>query len=65
MNCLKNTATCRRRLLFKYFLMYSDKGITVYGCSCCDVCETSVDDVQLVQIKSGFFHLMHNILESN
>ena len=36
-----NSSLCRRRLLFKDFLMYSEKDITVCGCSCCDICEKS------------------------
>ena len=38
---VSNTTICRRKLLFKKFLMYSESDINVSGCKCCDVCETS------------------------
>ena len=35
-----NSTLCRRRLLFKDFLNYSESDIQVAGCSCCDIlCE--------------------------
>lgn len=33
-----NDKTCRRRLLFQEFLLYSESSIEVSGCKCCDVC---------------------------
>ena len=43
--CIKryvsNSSTCRRRLLFKHFLCYSEAEIAVNGCKCCDVCMLS------------------------
>lgn len=38
---VKKTLICRRRLLFKNFLMYSESDISVSGCKCCDVCQFS------------------------
>lgn len=35
---LVNTITCRRRLLFQEFLLYSESSIEVSGCQCCDLC---------------------------
>ena len=38
---VSNPKICRRKLLFKKFLMYSESDITVHGCKCCDICEKS------------------------
>lgn len=36
----ENISVCRRKLLFKNFLMYSDSlGTSVAGCKCCDLCK--------------------------
>ena len=35
---VENEVTCRRRLLFQEFLLYSESSIKVSGCNCCDVC---------------------------
>ena len=42
-NYLDNSTICRRRLLFQQFLSYSDKGITVNGINCCDICEVNIE----------------------
>lgn len=36
-----NISICRRRLLFRGFLMYSESDIKAVGCVCCDVCGNS------------------------
>ena len=33
-----NSSLCRRRLLFRGFLMFSEEDIKAVGCMCCDVC---------------------------
>ena len=38
-----NNSLCRRRLLFRGFLMYSENCIQVKGCKCCDVCGMSCE----------------------
>ncbi len=35
---LTNATICRRKLLFRDFLLYIDSSIEVYGCKCCDIC---------------------------
>ena len=35
---IENVSTCRRKLLFKNFLMYSESVVPPAGCLCCDVC---------------------------
>ena len=34
---IENNSLCRRNLLFKNYLMYSEKS-DLYGCQCCDIC---------------------------
>ena len=36
-----NVAVCRRGLLLKDFLMFSESHISVRGCKCCDLCEAT------------------------
>ena len=36
---IENTSVCRRKMLFKNFLMYSDN-LVACGCKCCDLCKT-------------------------
>ena len=38
-NYESNSSTCRRRLLFQNFLMYSESDMCVTGSFCCDICE--------------------------
>ena len=35
---INNNKMCRRRQLFKQFLMYDENEINVYGTDCCDIC---------------------------
>lgn len=37
-NYALNRTICRRKFLFRNFLMYSEKDIKVVGCKCCDIC---------------------------
>lgn len=33
-----NDTSCRRRILFKDFMLFSESSVSVQGCKCCDVC---------------------------
>ena len=37
-NYVENMTTCRCRLLFQEFLLYSEEDIKVEGSDCCDIC---------------------------
>lgn len=43
----KNTTLCRRRLLFKEFLKYSESDIKVVAINCCDICEKMNNEHQM------------------
>ena len=36
-----NSTVCRRKLLFRRFLMFCEENINVIGCLCCDICAKS------------------------
>ena len=40
---VSNKEICRRKLLFKTFLLYLENDVDVQGCNCCDVCELTCD----------------------
>ena len=33
-----NNTSCRRRMLFQDFMLFSESSVSVRGCKCCDVC---------------------------
>ena len=41
LNYLSNSDKCRRRLLFREFLLYKEDNVKARGCECCDVCALS------------------------
>ena len=45
---IENKSQCRRNLLFKDFIMYSDNE-TICGCKCCDVCEKKCECIVCLQ----------------